>query len=72
MFGASGEIAEELAKRYPNPQSFDRAQIDWAQVKVHQRLQPLHILADRILEFIRRYTLADSLFGNKPASAKKK
>jgi hypothetical protein len=71
VFEASEEIAEELTKRYPNHHSFDRAQIDWAQVKVHQRLQPLHVPADRILEFIRCYTLADSLFGNKPGALKR-
>jgi len=70
IFEASREIAEELARRYPDPQSYDRSQISWAQVKVHQRLQPLHIPAARLLDFIRTYTHADSIFGNKPRKKK--
>jgi hypothetical protein len=71
IFEASKEIAVELSKRYPDPQSFDHAQIAWAQGMVHQRLQPLHVPAARILQFIREYTQADSIFGHRPSKRRK-
>lgn len=62
IFELSEEIAHELTQKYPTPQDYDKAMIDWAEAKVHTRFSSLKEPADRILAFIREYTYADSIF----------